>query len=197
MAHINACLPHTGVLWLTFDTGETLGVTPNHELWTYEDGWIAAAHVQPGDHLDHACGMAVAVVDRVYDPSPTFVYDLTVDGTWTFFAGELWVHNSSCSHHLATDKNYVRAPQWSQAFDEMFASAGMKLSDKENKLIMDFFTHRSLAPHSQGYHRWVFQTLQEALAGKAGQEERQNALKKALAQIQAALERDPYLLRQP
>ncbi|MCO6438431.1 MAG: hypothetical protein J5J06_15180, partial [Phycisphaerae bacterium] len=90
---ISARLTHTGVLWLTFDTGETLGVTPNHELWTYEDGWIAAAHVQPGDHLEHACGMAVAVVDRVYDPSPTFVYDLTVDGTWTFFAGELWVHN--------------------------------------------------------------------------------------------------------
>ncbi|MCO6436773.1 MAG: hypothetical protein J5J06_06775, partial [Phycisphaerae bacterium] len=61
--------------------------------------WIAAAHVQPGDHLDHACGMAVAVVDRVYDPSPTFVYDLTVDGTWTFFAGELWVHNCPVKPH--------------------------------------------------------------------------------------------------
>ncbi|MCO6438073.1 MAG: hypothetical protein J5J06_13350 [Phycisphaerae bacterium] len=89
---------------MTFDTGETLGVTPNHELWTYEDGWIDAAHVQPGDHLDHACGMAVAVVDRVYDPSPTFVYDLTVDGTWTFFAGELWVHNSSCVPDMAAAK---------------------------------------------------------------------------------------------
>ncbi len=37
------------ILWITFANGTALGTTPDHEVWTNEDGWTTAKRVEVGD----------------------------------------------------------------------------------------------------------------------------------------------------
>ncbi len=41
-------------------------------------------------------GEPVEAVDVLVDLTPTVVYNLEVDGTFTYFAQGVWVHNNSC-----------------------------------------------------------------------------------------------------
>ncbi|MBK9121274.1 MAG: hypothetical protein IPM18_16955 [Phycisphaerales bacterium] len=39
--------PAPATLWVTFEDGRTLGLTPGHEVWTFEAGWTAAGRLVP------------------------------------------------------------------------------------------------------------------------------------------------------
>jgi hypothetical protein len=84
------------VLWVTLATGQTVGMTPGHEVWTHQRGWTYGSHVQVGETLLTRSGKPVEIVDIRLDRTPTEAYDIQVDGTFTYFVDGLWVHNASC-----------------------------------------------------------------------------------------------------
>jgi hypothetical protein len=84
------------VLWVTLATGQVVGMTPGHEVWTHQDGWTYGSHIQVGDTLLARGGEAMEIVAIDLDRTPTEVYDLEVDGTFTYFVDGLWVHNNVC-----------------------------------------------------------------------------------------------------
>jgi len=84
------------VLWLTLSTGQVIGLTPEHEVWTHQAGWTIAEPVSPGHTLVGLDGQPVTVASVALDRTPRPVYNLEVDGTSTFFAEGVWVHNSAC-----------------------------------------------------------------------------------------------------
>jgi hypothetical protein len=73
-----------------------LGTTPGHEVWTQEAGWTFAGDVRVGDTFVDREGGPAAIVGIWLDPRPTPVYNLEIDGTFTYFVDGLWVHNNSC-----------------------------------------------------------------------------------------------------
>ncbi len=70
-------------------------------------------------------GEPVEVVDVLVDLTPTVVYNLEVDGTFTYFAQGVWVHNNSCDiDYLTPTGNY---PSWGavqQRFWKLFGMGG-------------------------------------------------------------------------
>ncbi len=84
------------ILWLTFANGTVLGTTPGHEVWTKETGWTHADELQVGQRFVDDDGHLVAITAKTLDPTPTVVYNLEVEGTYTYFVDGLWVHNNSC-----------------------------------------------------------------------------------------------------
>ena len=94
------------VLWLTLATGDVIGTTPGHEVWTHQFGWGLARDLAPGNTFSDRDGKSVEIVDIFIDHTPTPVYNLEVDGTFTYFVHGVWVHNNSCrviiqhNHHL-------------------------------------------------------------------------------------------------
>ncbi|MCH8806243.1 MAG: Hint domain-containing protein [Planctomycetes bacterium] len=91
------------ILWLTLAGGDVIGATPGHEVWTHQDGWGVARGLTVGDTFTDAAGNPVEIVDIHLDPTPTPVYNLEVDGTFTYFAQGVWVHNNSCPRILPFD----------------------------------------------------------------------------------------------
>ena len=56
------------ILWLRFDNGRELGLTPAHEVWTYQDGWTFAGTLDVGDAFVGVDGQPVTIVDvRVFN----------------------------------------------------------------------------------------------------------------------------------
>ena len=53
-------------------------------------------------------------------------------------------------HHIATNKNWIRDPQWSKLFQELFARAGMTLEESANLVELPAEFHKR--PHPQAYH---------------------------------------------
>jgi hypothetical protein len=82
------------VLWVTLATGQTLGVTPGHEFWTRQRGWTYASHVQLGETMLDSNGHPVEIVAVELDRTPTEMFDIEVDGTFTYFVEGVWVHNA-------------------------------------------------------------------------------------------------------
>ena len=86
------------IVWISLANGSTLGITPGHEVWTVREGWTNAGLLRPGDAFLDATGASVEVTSVCHDPTPMEVYNLEVYGTFTYFAGGVWVHNlSACS----------------------------------------------------------------------------------------------------
>jgi hypothetical protein len=97
-------------------------------------------------------------------------------------------------HHIATNKNFVRGPQWSNKFkNDIFDPAGMDLDDPAN--IVDLPDHEG--PHPQSYHQWVYNRLSNAIKGIDGQSKIYNALKSELQNIGGELLKNPSLLHGP
>ena len=68
-------------------------------------------------------------------------------------------------HHIATDKNSVssaRGGQWTPRFKKLFDRAGVKLSDKANKVRVP----GHFGPHPEAYHQIVFDRLSEEVGTK-------------------------------
>ncbi len=96
-------------------------------------------------------------------------------------------------HHIATNKNWIRDPQWSRKFQELFAQGGMTLEDAANIVELPAELHRG--PHAQGYHQWVRDRLKEAIAGLDDPAQIQNRLTRELRAIAEELRAHPEYLR--
>jgi hypothetical protein len=92
------------ILWLSLANGQVIGTTPGHEVWTQQGGWTFAAQLHVGDALTDEQGGAVLITAIDLEVRPTVVYNLEVDGTFTYFADGVWVHNNSCRLLLAAGK---------------------------------------------------------------------------------------------
>ena len=71
-------------LWIALEDGTVLGTTPGHRVWTQQAGWVYAANVAVGDTFRNTGGEPVAVTQVVIDANPSVVYNLEVDGTFTY-----------------------------------------------------------------------------------------------------------------
>ncbi len=99
-------------------------------------------------------------------------------------------------HHIATNKNWIRDPQWSKYFQELFARAGMSLEDPANLVELPAEFHKG--PHSQAYHQWVYQRLQGAIAGLKDPAQIRARLEAVLRAIAEELKAHPeYLINPP
>ncbi|MEV7232199.1 polymorphic toxin-type HINT domain-containing protein, partial [Polymorphospora sp. NPDC051019] len=81
-------------------TGEThlIETTPNHPFWsTTRQAWIGAGDLQPGETLHTLDGTTATITRADTYTDPTYMYDLTVDTTHTYYvmAGRtsVLVHN--------------------------------------------------------------------------------------------------------
>ncbi len=98
-------------------------------------------------------------------------------------------------HHIATNKNWVRDPQWSRDFQELFAKGGMSLENVANIVELPAEVHKGA--HSQAYHKWVYQRLQEAIAGLDDPAQIRAALEARLRWIAEQLQAHPEWLKNP
>jgi len=98
-------------------------------------------------------------------------------------------------HHIATNKNWIRDPQWSKHFRELFAKGGMSLDDAANIVELPAELHKE--PHSQAYHQWVYNRLYKAIARLKDPVKIQERLKAALQAIAGELKAHPEWLRNP
>jgi len=96
-------------------------------------------------------------------------------------------------HHIATNKNWIRDPQWSKLFQELFAQAGMTLEEAANLVELPAEFHKG--PHPQAYHQWVYKRLQDAIKGMERQEEIRKAPIEELRRIAEQLQAHPEYLR--
>lgn len=78
----------------TLVLGDTLRVTGNHPLYA-NGAWKDAAAVKPTDTLLTTEGKKIPAGEPKRVVRPVDVFDLTVDGPHTFFAGGFLVHNKS------------------------------------------------------------------------------------------------------
>ena len=82
--------------------GRTIGLTPDHPVFTPDRGWVAAGKLAAGDRVRSHDGTPVTVEGLEADENPQVVYNLTVSGFHTFFVGapawgfSVWVHNGLC-----------------------------------------------------------------------------------------------------
>jgi hypothetical protein len=85
-------------------------------------------------------------------------------------------------HHLATNKNRIsdsRGGPWTPLFEIIFARAGMSLEDAANKVYL--LNHAG--PHSEAYHREVFERLSEAMQTCSNKDACRIALRRELEKI--------------
>lgn len=82
--------------------GGTLRVTANHPVFA-NGAWKDAGAVRPGDELVASDGSRVRAGEPKLVRGPVDVFDLTVDGPHTFFAGGFLVHNKSIAAPAAGD----------------------------------------------------------------------------------------------
>jgi len=68
--------------------------------------------------------------------------------------------------HIMTNKNKVRGKAWTKQFEQLLDKCNAKhlLDAPDNLVGPPFEEHRKRAPHSEGYHSWVY--LQRDAEGK-------------------------------
>jgi hypothetical protein len=98
-------------------------------------------------------------------------------------------------HHIATNKYWIRDPKWSERFQKLFAKGGMSLEDMANIMELPAEIHKG--PHSKAYHQWVYQRLQEAIAGLEDPAQIRVRLEMELRAISEELKAHPEWLRNP
>ena len=121
------------ILWVTLASGEVLGVTPDHEVWTHQNGWTTASVAQLGDSFLQRDGLPVEIIDAHVDRRPTRIFNLEVDGTFTYFANGVWVHNNSCSRFARGGKFAGRSGD----FRERVRVSGQRFLFKGNYAKVD------------------------------------------------------------
>ena len=80
------------VIWLTLLDGTTIGVTPEHEVYTEEQGWRYVSELETSASLADASGAPLTIVAIEVDPTPRPVYNLETS-CGTYFAQGVWAHN--------------------------------------------------------------------------------------------------------
>jgi len=97
-------------------------------------------------------------------------------------------------HHIATNKNWLRDPQWSKHFQELFAKGGMSLDDAANIMKLPPELHGG-GSHAQGYHQWVYGELEKAIAGLKDPAQIRAVLEARLRAIAEELKTHPEWLK--
>jgi hypothetical protein len=82
-----------GVLRITLDDGTVLGLTPGHEVWINERGWVEAGTAIIGETMLHEGGQVRRIESIEPDIGDRLTYTLWVEGSHSFFANGVWVHN--------------------------------------------------------------------------------------------------------
>ncbi len=77
------------VVWLTLLDGTTLGVTPEHEVYTEAQGWRHASELEASSSLVNASGAPLTIVAIDIDPTRRPVYNLETS-CGTYFAQGVW-----------------------------------------------------------------------------------------------------------
>jgi RHS repeat-associated protein len=74
---------------------ETFHATGDHPFYVRHSGWTRAVDLLPGDEIFTSLGGWLKVSGGTWTDRRTTVYNLEVDGTHTYFVGQLqaWVHN--------------------------------------------------------------------------------------------------------
>ncbi len=80
------------VVWLTLLDGTTIGVTPEHEVYTEAQGWRYVSELETSASLVDASGAPLTIVAIEIDPTPRPVYNLETS-CGTYFAQGVWAHN--------------------------------------------------------------------------------------------------------
>ncbi len=115
------------ILWLTLASGEVMGTTPGHEVWTHQDGWTFADQLEVGDTFLGRDGQPVEIVDLHLDRTATPVFNLEVDGTFTYFAEGVWVHNNSACDLLGLLDVEAASRSARASYKNGFSKAGHSL----------------------------------------------------------------------
>jgi hypothetical protein len=108
--------------------GETISVTPNHEFWVVDKGWIEAEDLGIGDRLWTNDG-GVVDVDGVTRREGSFqVYNFEVDGFHSYFVSDLdiLVHNA-CSPY--TNKTIEKLVKSKASYQNLIEKHQKKLQD--------------------------------------------------------------------
>ncbi len=80
------------VVWLTLLDGTTIGVAPEHEVYTEAQGWRYVSELETSSSLVDASGAPLTIVAIDIDPTPRAVYNLETS-CGTYFAQGVWAHN--------------------------------------------------------------------------------------------------------
>ncbi len=134
------------ILWVALDSGELLGTTPGHVVWSVDAGWVQASELLVGDKLVAVDGALVTVLNIGLHRTPTATYNLEVEHTATFFAGGVWVHNTSCdvldqtARTLSTKGNVpivnsLSDPDATSKLKELFGEATYQIQPNGTVLI--------------------------------------------------------------
>ncbi len=76
--------------------GARVKTTEGHPFFVEGRGFIAARKLARGDLLRRVDGRRVAVVALGWEEARTRVYNFEVEGTHTYYAAGVWVHNAGC-----------------------------------------------------------------------------------------------------
>ena len=130
------------ILWLTLSTGDVMGTTPGHEVWTFQTGWTFASELHTGDMFMGIDGQAVSIVDIRLDPTPDA--GLQFRGRWHLHvlrAGRCGVHNNSCDFIRQGKINNAVGHSFEVAIMEMMGLrkyTGPKLRANGTNFVPDF-----------------------------------------------------------
>lgn len=91
------------LLWITFETGMTIAVTPEHPFWEVRRGAVYACELAVLDLVLTSSKIPQRIVDIYQDSQRSAVFNIEVDGTQTYFAESVWVHNCPRISKLAPD----------------------------------------------------------------------------------------------
>lgn len=140
-------------------SGKVISATDRHPFWVEgRRAWVGARDLRPGDMLREPGGERAPVESvRALAPEPERVYNLTVAGLHTYYAGEapVLVHNENCPEGSQDESSFAsgRPPHTADVtvtrngetmVDETLRSGGM--SAQERALG---FPRSSLATHTE------------------------------------------------
>ena len=101
------------IAWVMLSNGMALGVTPEHAVWVRRRGWLAAGDLRVGDILLDTAEQPVLIIDIALLPQQVAVYNLEVAGTHTYYACDVWVHNTCTKAQVRDLARYwkLKGPQ--------------------------------------------------------------------------------------
>ena len=88
---------HADDLLTVTAAGHTFQVTPDHPFWTPDRGWVDAADLRPGDHLQRRDGTHLPITTITHTHQPTTVHNLTVEGHHNYYATPLNILTHNCA----------------------------------------------------------------------------------------------------
>jgi hypothetical protein len=107
-----------GLVDLTLASGATITVSPEHQIWVQDTGWVRAANLTLDDSLISAQGAAVGVksletvaLDAATSAAGVEVFNLLVEQSPTYYVGADAVLVHSCDYLNFSALDPADAPQ--------------------------------------------------------------------------------------